>query len=303
MAGAVQGLSIGELAEAAGVSVKTVRFYSDSGVLPESGRSAGGHRRYGEEALERLRTVRRLRALGLGLPAVEGVLRGGAGLDEALARQRAEVGRRLTELRWNEAALEALALAGPEGLELLGDALRTTPTTDALAAFWRRVLPARLPARLVSAIVDAAVPELPSAPTAQQALAYARLHALATDRAAAAAVREASAGDYDAVLYYEGLGEAYELAGLELAGREPGDGLAPGAALDCFVAAHAAAKGKVDSADFRRSLTLQLRNRVDPLMLAYWSLSAQLRPAEAGPDMGTAHAWLLTALKQRYPAA
>ncbi|MER7399775.1 MerR family transcriptional regulator, partial [Streptomyces sp. NPDC000151] len=51
--------SIGELAEQAGVTVKTVRFYSDRGLLPEAARSAGGHRRYGPEALDRLRLIRR----------------------------------------------------------------------------------------------------------------------------------------------------------------------------------------------------------------------------------------------------
>ncbi|GAA2652792.1 hypothetical protein GCM10010425_78120 [Streptomyces spororaveus] len=34
--------SIGELAEWAGTTVKTVRFYSDRGLLPEAGRSSGG---------------------------------------------------------------------------------------------------------------------------------------------------------------------------------------------------------------------------------------------------------------------
>ncbi|MFD0853398.1 MerR family DNA-binding transcriptional regulator, partial [Actinomadura adrarensis] len=57
--------SIGELAERAGGTVKTVRFYSDLGLLPESPRSSGGHRRYGPAALERLRLIRSLRALDL----------------------------------------------------------------------------------------------------------------------------------------------------------------------------------------------------------------------------------------------
>ncbi|UXI82415.1 MerR family transcriptional regulator, partial [Streptomyces vinaceusdrappus] len=65
---------IGELAERAGVTVKTVRFYSDRGLLPEAARSAGGHRRYGSDALGRLRLIRSLRALGLSVPQVRRVL-------------------------------------------------------------------------------------------------------------------------------------------------------------------------------------------------------------------------------------
>ncbi|MEU3173729.1 MerR family transcriptional regulator, partial [Streptomyces sp. NPDC007000] len=66
--------SIGEFAERAGATVKSVRFYSDRGLLPEAFRSGGGHRRYGPEALERLRLIRSLRALDLSLPEVRRVL-------------------------------------------------------------------------------------------------------------------------------------------------------------------------------------------------------------------------------------
>lgn len=66
--------SIGELAERAGVTVKAVRFYSDNGLLPEASRSAGGHRRYGPDALGRLRLLRSLRTLGLPVREVRRVL-------------------------------------------------------------------------------------------------------------------------------------------------------------------------------------------------------------------------------------
>ncbi|MEV4612755.1 MerR family transcriptional regulator [Kitasatospora sp. NPDC049258] len=288
--GGSRGYGIGELAEAAGVSVKTVRFYSDSGLLPEAGRSPGGHRRYDAAALERLRTVRRLRALGVALPAVAEVLRGDAEAGAALAAHRAEVERQLTDLRWRQAALEAVA-EQPGALDLVGDALRTPPDTDALAAFWRRVLPLRLPPRLVAAIVDAAVPELPGSPTPAQALAYARLHAVATDRGAAAAIRTADGGGCDdAQLLYEGLGEAYALAR-----RGAPD------ALDCFVAAHARAERTADSPAFRRALVTRL-TRPNPHMAAYWAHSGALR-TDPAPDMGTTHAALTAELAGSVRAA
>ncbi|MER8184735.1 MerR family transcriptional regulator [Kitasatospora sp. NPDC094015] len=282
---------IGELAEAAGVSVKTVRFYSDSGLLPEAGRSPGGHRRYGEAALGQLRTVRQLRALGLGLPTVAQVLRGDADPAATLAAHRAEVERTLRDLRWRQAALTALA-ERPEALELLGDALHAPPDRDALATFWRRVLPPRLPRALLAAIIDAAVPELPTAPTAGQALAWARLHAVVTDRSAAAAVRANGAGSCGprARLYYEGLGEAYALA------QRP----APDA-VDCFVAAHAGAEGAADSPAYRHALVGRL-TRPDPYMGAYWDHSAVLR-SDPAPDMGTLHAGLVARLAEEVQRA
>lgn len=106
---------IGELAERAGVSVKTVRFYSDSGLLPEASRSAGGHRRYGADSLERLRMIRSLRALDLPVPAVRRVLdeedaagREGGALEDAVAGQLRSLGNQLRALRWREAALRSV---------------------------------------------------------------------------------------------------------------------------------------------------------------------------------------------------
>lgn len=54
--------TIGQLAARTGLPVKTVRYYSDIGLLPVAERSAGGHRRYRPEALEQLHLVQRLRA-------------------------------------------------------------------------------------------------------------------------------------------------------------------------------------------------------------------------------------------------
>lgn len=39
-------LSIGELSRLPGVPVKTIRYYSDIGLVPGSGRTDAGYRRY-----------------------------------------------------------------------------------------------------------------------------------------------------------------------------------------------------------------------------------------------------------------
>ncbi|GAA1944271.1 MerR family transcriptional regulator [Kitasatospora viridis] len=278
------------LAEAGGVSVKTVRYYSDQGLLPGAGRSTGGHRRYGAADLARLRELRGLRALGLSLPTAAEVARGELPLERALAAERAEVARQLAELRWREAALAALAKA-PDRLPVLGAALQGPPTLDPFAAFWRRVLPVRLPSGLKSAIVDAVLPDLPTDPTPDQVLAYAELHALANDRALAAAARTPAGKDPARLaLVYQGADEAYRLALAELArGAEP----APGQALDCYVAAFARGAGRTDDAAFRRELTgLRLTH---PAVDRYWSLVGVLH--DGRPTMGDAHDWITAALR------
>ncbi|MGW0819483.1 helix-turn-helix domain-containing protein [Streptomyces viridiviolaceus] len=298
--------SIGELAEHAGVTVKTVRFYSDRGLLPEASRSVGGHRRYGPEALERLRLIRSLRALGLSVPEVHRVVdeedAPGSVLEDAVAGRLRELGSELKALRWREAALRLVQECPPaeraDRLRVIG-AVSTPPSTAPLVRFWRGWLPARMPARSVTAFLEAAVPQPPDDPEPAQVLAFARLNALTlrpckgVEQPQPEAHR--AAGARGAAVLYAGLAEAYELAGAGLRlNREPH----PGEALDCFVAAYASAYSARDTADFRRLLAGQLA--ADPRIDRYWELVAEVvtppgrRPE---PTPGSAHDWLLAALQ------
>ena len=67
-------LSIGELATRTGLPVRTIRFYSDSGVVPPADRTEAGYRLYGPDALARLGLVRTLRDLGIDLATIRRVL-------------------------------------------------------------------------------------------------------------------------------------------------------------------------------------------------------------------------------------
>lgn len=70
----VDHLSIGALAERAGVKVETIRYYEKIGIMPEPGRTASGHRRYGIGHVTRLQFVRRNRELGFPLEDVRSLL-------------------------------------------------------------------------------------------------------------------------------------------------------------------------------------------------------------------------------------
>ncbi|MFH9011671.1 MerR family transcriptional regulator [Streptomyces sp. NPDC017943] len=304
--------SIGELAERAGVTVKTVRFYSDRGLLPESARSGGGHRRYGPEALERLRLIRSLRALDLSVPQVRRVVEdaGGAGrvLEEAVASRLRELGSELTAMRWREAALrlvaECPAAERSERLRILG-AVSTPPSTAPLVRFWRGWLPPRMPARVTAAFLEVAVPQPPDDPTPDQVLAFARLHAMTTSpcpsgrRPQPDVHRVAGAGG--ACLLYAGLIEAFDLAGPQVRhDRAPH----AGEALDAYVAAYARAYGCRDSREFRRLLAARLAT--EPRLDRYWELTAVLRTPPSGlpePTPGTADDWLRGALELDNAAA
>ena len=66
-------LSIGEIAREAGVSVSAIRFYERKGLLPEAER-VGGKRRFGPEAVRRLRVIEVAKQAGFSLEEVRGLL-------------------------------------------------------------------------------------------------------------------------------------------------------------------------------------------------------------------------------------
>jgi DNA-binding transcriptional MerR regulator len=68
-------LRIGEAAARSAVSVRTLRYYEELGLLTPSARSPGGARRYAEEDLTRLARIRELKdLLGFNLDEVRTVL-------------------------------------------------------------------------------------------------------------------------------------------------------------------------------------------------------------------------------------
>jgi len=108
-----RGLTIEELAERAGVPVRTVRFYIAERLLPGPG-ARGREASYGEEHLLRLMLVRRLSERGQRLAKIRAYLEG-LSLDEVRAL--------LAEEEHDAAALEAAARA-PSPRAYVGELLR-----------------------------------------------------------------------------------------------------------------------------------------------------------------------------------
>ncbi|GAA1586023.1 MerR family transcriptional regulator [Actinoplanes couchii] len=66
-------MRIGDLAARSGVSVRSLRYYEEQGLL-SSARSAGGHRHYPEESVDRVAYLQRLYSAGLSSQAILEVL-------------------------------------------------------------------------------------------------------------------------------------------------------------------------------------------------------------------------------------
>lgn len=113
--------SIGQLAVAGGVKLETIRYYERIGLMTPPPRTAGGHRAYDEEHLQRLAFIRRGRQLNFSLQDIRELLaiadRSGpvCGAVRKVAEPHLEtVRRRIGELQRFEAML-AQALEGCTG--------------------------------------------------------------------------------------------------------------------------------------------------------------------------------------------
>ncbi|TWV30573.1 MerR family transcriptional regulator [Streptomyces misionensis] len=105
-------LTIGELARATGLSVRTIRYWSDEGVLTPVTRSPGGYRLYDAASVARLELIRTLRELGLGLDDVRRVVAGERTVAEVAATHVAALDAQIRSLRVTRAVLSTVARRG-----------------------------------------------------------------------------------------------------------------------------------------------------------------------------------------------
>ncbi|WP_330180265.1 MerR family transcriptional regulator [Nocardia sp. NBC_01503] len=291
-------MSIGELAQLTGVPVRTIRFYCDNGVL-ESVRSSGGHRMFDSgRAAERLLLVRRLRTLGVGLPAIGAVLTGEQSLADAVAAERAAVDVELDGLAWRRACLRAIENADPAEraarLELLANVQSGASAYETLVGFWRRVL-TPVPSELFDGFLDMNVPGRLHDPTPEQVVAYAELVTLVIDRQFGLVVSQQlwRADPYripDRAGLIAGVGEACGMAETAIAA---GVAPSPGPELDRFVGAHAAARATRDTPGFRARLATGCPD-TDPRTRRYWQRAGEIMGAST--TAGAGQRWLFDAL-------
>src|SRR5690349_15487312 len=85
-------LTVGALAKASGLTVRTLHHWDTLGLLVPAERSASGYRRYGPDEVARLYRILALRRLGLALEEIAGVLdREGPGLAASVRAHLARV--------------------------------------------------------------------------------------------------------------------------------------------------------------------------------------------------------------------
>jgi len=85
-------LTIGEAAARTGLSVPTIRYYEEIGLVRQVGRRDGGHRFFADESVRRLEFVARCRDLGFTIAQVRQLL--AVTLDDGPCAQARSVGER-----------------------------------------------------------------------------------------------------------------------------------------------------------------------------------------------------------------
>lgn len=101
--------TIGEVARRVGIGVETVRFYEREGLVASPPRSASGYRIFPEEAVDRLRFVRRAKELGFTLDQIRTLLDLRAQTHSPCAEVRRLAAAQLADVEARLAALRAIA--------------------------------------------------------------------------------------------------------------------------------------------------------------------------------------------------
>ncbi|MFE0043126.1 helix-turn-helix domain-containing protein [Streptomyces albireticuli] len=302
--------SIGELARLTGLTVKTIRFWSDAGVVPPTARTPAGYRLYGQEALARLGLVRTLRDLGVGLVDIRRVLEREITVTEVATAHAEALEVQIRTLRLRRAVLRTVAGRGatPEEMELMHKLANLSDQER------RRLIHDFIDDAFQGLDVDDAfmttmrgsVPVLPDDPAPEQVAAWVELAELVRDEAFRAGMRRAAedqvraAGEAgrpgpeetrELAEFMRARTDAAREAGIDPAGEEARP------VVDELVRRSAELSGREDGPEFREWLLERLEIGNDSRYERYWRLVAVVNGWPLTPGMAPAVEWLSAGLR------
>ena len=299
---AAELFTIGALARRTGLPVRTIRFWSDSGVVTPVGRTTGGYRLYDAEAVARLELVRTLRELGLGLETVRRVLARQTTVREVAEAHLRVLDAELRSLHTRRAVLRWVARHGSttEELNLMHKLARMSAEErqrlidDFVREAFDGIDPDAPGAHLAQGMRTLPA-ELPADPTSAQVEAWVELAELVGDaefrqRVRQMAVAGAAQGEPDA-----GPAAPDPATVGEHAGRAMREGVDPASAeggriLDRIVDPGLSGAERLRLAD-------QLATFTDARVERYWQLLGVLNDWPPRPSLVPAFSWLIDALR------
>ncbi len=304
MARTPRGLTIGELARRTAVPVKTLRFYSDEGLLPPAGRSASGYRLYDDDAALRVELIRTLRDAGLGLERVRAVLARELSLADALRLQLAAVEAHLASLKHVASALRAALRSEPTEHDLRRlyavTKLSNEERKAVVEGFYEKVAEgSSMSPGWRRAMVEASAPELPDDPSPEQLDAWVELSQIVNDASFLATMRQSVQQTWTPAFDVEAYQRAAATMMQESKGLDPQSAEAKAVVERCL-AGFAAAAGEAPDEGFRRSLRARYEQQ-DPRATRYWQLVAVLKGRPPAADPSAEWRWFAAASKYHFP--
>jgi DNA-binding transcriptional MerR regulator len=310
-------ITIGALARLTGLPVRTLRFYSDSGLVAPAGRSEAGYRLYDGAAAARVELVRTLRELGVDLPTIKRVLDRELDMAGVARAHAAALDAQIRVLRLQRAVLRVAAARDttPKEMKLMHDLARlgAAERRNIVSDFVDEVFGGLDAEPTIAARMRMATPELPDDPTTEQVEAWIELAALVRDEdfrwriramAERSAEERADGGGTDVpAAGAERDAHAQAAAAVaERAGAALADGIDPASAaarpvVDDLAGVFAQLHGREDGPAFRAWLADTIEAFADRRAERYWSLLAIMNGWPQRPSSTPAWEWLLAALR------
>ncbi|MEU8700918.1 MerR family transcriptional regulator [Streptomyces sp. NPDC048680] len=301
--------SIGELSRRTGLSVRTIRFYSDSEVVAPTSRTPAGYRLYDLDALLRIELVCTLRELGIDLAAIQRVLNRELSVAEVASAHADAVDVQIQMLQLRRSVLRAAAKsnASPKETKLMHRLaqLSNEERRRLIDDFIDGTFGKENADPTAVAMVRSATPDLPDDPSTDQVAAWVELAELMRDddfrgRMRRTAVHQAHQRTLD--IETEAGDALMEFTRLKLdevraTGIDPlGDEAAP--VVDDLVRRFAEAFTRAPDAEFREWMAQQFEAGHDPRVDEYWRLVWIINGWQVVPGLVPVYTWLVQALRK-----
>lgn len=304
--------SIGELARRTGLTVKTVRFYSDRGIVAPTDRSPAGYRLYGVDAVARLDLVRTLRELGLDLSTIRKVVDRELSLPEVAAAHAKALAVQIRVLRLRCAVMTAVAERGatPEETELMHRLaqLSEDERRRLVGEFLDAVFGGLDGAPVFAGVMRSMTPELPDNPEAEQVQAWVELAEMSLDPDFRASVRRMAEDQAAEQTRSDMMGPRRDITAAvrDQAGPALTAGIDPASPqadpiVAAFTAHYARLLGRPDDVELRRRLATRLESVNDPRRERYLQLLAVVNGWPAPESLAPVFDWSVQALRVRTP--